>query len=363
MVKNGFKMENLRAIEINPSADSRWDEFIENQPLACVFHHSAWKEVLENSFPQLRPCYLIAENENGEIKGAIPLFLVKSWITGTRLVSLPFSLYCDPLVDSDCVSEILIKWILYKKNEVKASYVEIRTRLIEKLFKESKFKRLCGFKNHTLCLEDDLGILKKNFDRTCVRQRINRAKKSNIIVAEASSEKEIRTFFELHCMTRKKYGIPVQPYDFFKNMWKILYPQKMIGVLIAKLKSQPISAILFLKYKQRVHAEYMGTNDSFLKYSPNILLFWESIKLAKNEGYKFFDFGGSSIKNKNLINFKKRWGTIEEDILHYYYPNISGISTQFENNIKIQKFTKFYGKMPDNIFNILSSYIYRHLGG
>jgi lipid II:glycine glycyltransferase (peptidoglycan interpeptide bridge formation enzyme) len=258
---------------------------------------------------------------------------------------------------------LLINWVLSKQSKFDQSYVEIRTRFKGDLFKASKFKEFRGFKNHTLRLEENVEILKKNFDRTCVRQRINRAKKSNIFVTEVSSESGMRIFFKLHCLSRKKFGIPVQPYKFFKNMWEILYPRKMIGVLIATIETQPVSAILFLKYKQRIHAEYMGTDDGFLKYSPNILLFWIAIKKAKDEGYKFFDFGGSSIKNKNLINFKKRWGTIEEDIPHYYYPDVKGISANYEENILFHKLRDIYCKMPDKINRHLGSLIYRHLGG
>lgn len=348
---------------IDPSQDSRWDEFVENHPLGCIFHHSAWKEVIGNTFPQVIPFYLIAENAGGRIKGGIPLFLVKSWITGTRLVSLPFSLYCDPLVDSQDVFELLLQGVLSKRSELGASFVALRTRFADNLFKESNFKEFRGYKNHTLGLEADVETLKKTFDRTCVRQRINRAEKSNLTVIEASSEDDIRIFYELHCLTRKKYGVPPQPYGFFKNMWEILHSRDMFSVLIAKYDTEPVSALLFLKYKQRIHAEYMGTNDAFLKYSPNILLFWRAIQAAKEENYGFFDFGGSHISSQELITFKKRWGTVEEDIVHYYFPEVKGPSGDLESNIKHRILQSASKKMPELLFKWTGAFLYRHLGG
>ncbi len=348
---------------INPSHDSRWDEFIKKHPLGCVFHHSAWKEVIENTFPQVKPFYFIVEDANGSIRGGIPLFFVKSWITGSRLVSLPFSLYCDPLIYSKEIFKLLLDGIVSKQREFGAAFVAIRTRFASDLFKDTEFKEFRGYKNHTLPLDSNLEIMKKSFHRTCVRQRINRAEQSNLTAMEASSETDIETFYELHCMSRKKFGLPPQPYQFYKNMWEILYPKNMLGVLIAKYENQPVCSLLFLKYKQRIHAEYMGTNDAFLNYSPNILLFWKAIQKAKIEGYKFFDFGGSSASNFDLINFKRRWGTVEEDIPHYSFPCTRGLSAEVEQSNKYRILVQLSHKMPDRLFKLTGQFLYRHLGG
>lgn len=353
----------MRINVINPSQDSRWDEFVENHALGCVFHHSRWKEVIEETFPQTKPCYLIAEGANGAVRGCIPIFLVKSWITGSRLVSLPFSLHCDPLVDSQDVFESLAEAVLRKQRESGSSFTEVRTRFAGNLFGKTDFIRFQGYKNHTLSLEPEIEALRKSFHRTCVRQRINRAEQSNLTVKEACSEADMRTFYELHCMTRKKFGMPPQPYRFYQNMWKILHPQKMLGVLIAKYGSQPVSSLLMLKYKQRIHAEYMGTDDKFLQHSPNILLFWKAIQKSKAEGYQFFDFGGSHASNIALINFKRRWGTVEEDIPHYNFPDTKGFSAELENSTKYRLLTTIGRKMPDWLFRWAGNCLYRHLGG
>jgi len=348
---------------INPSSDSRWDEYVEKHSLGCVFHHSAWKEVLNNTFPQLEPFYFVVENSDGAIKGGIPLFLVKSWITGTRLVSLPFSLYCDPLVDSQEEFQLLLDGILSKQRESGAGFIAIRTRLASDLFRDTKLEQYIGYKNHTLSLDHTLKELKKSFHRTCVRQRISRGEKSNLGLVEASAENHVKVFYELHCMTRKKFGVPPQPYKFFKNMWDTLYPQKMLGILIATFNDKPVCSILFLKYKDRVHAEYMGTDDAFLKYSPNVFLFWRSIQKAKDEAYNYFDFGGSSIHSSELITFKRRWGTLEEDLSHFYFPAIRGLSTEFENTSRFSILSRVSRKMPARIFKWTGHLLYRHLGG
>ena len=348
---------------IDSSSDSRWNEFIEKHPLGCIFHHSAWKEVLEKTFPQLKSFYFIAEDSDAIIRGAIPFFEVNSWLTGNRFVSLPFSLYCDPLVETQEIFNTLIKDIVEKQEQIHAGFITMRTRFAGHFFINTNFKQFIGYKNHTLSLDPSLVTIERSFHRSCVRQRISRAEQSDITISEACSESDVKCFYELFCMTRKKIGFPPQPFRFYRNKWEILYPRKMLGILIAKYHDQPVSSLLFLKFKQRVHAECMGTDDRYLDHSPNILLFWRAIQLVKAEGYRFFDFGGSAINNLNLIAFKRRWGTVEEDISHYYFPCVKGLSSDLAQSARYKLLTKLSPKLPDRIFKWTGQLLYRHLGG
>ena len=318
---------------------------------------------MEKTFSQLKSFYFITEDSDAIIRGAIPFFWVNSWITGSRFVSLPFSLYCDPLVESQEVFRSLIHYIVEKQGQIDAGFIVIRTRFAGHFFMNTNFKQFIGYKNHTLSLDPSLVTIERSFHRSCVRQRINRAEQSNITISKACSESDVKCFYGLYCMSRKKIGLPPQPYRFFRNMWKILYPRDMLEILITKYKDQPVSSLLLLKYKQRAHAECMGTNDKFFDFSPNILLFWKAIQMVKAEGYRFFDFGGSAIHNLNLIAFKRRWGTVEEDISHYYFPSIKGLSSEVEESSKYKLLTRLSPKLPNRIFKWTGQVLYRHLGG
>ena len=55
-----------------------------------------------------KPIYLIAKEE-GEIKGALPLFLMRSWFFGKKLVSVPFAPYGGACADNETVKNTLIE--------------------------------------------------------------------------------------------------------------------------------------------------------------------------------------------------------------------------------------------------------------
>jgi hypothetical protein len=64
-------------------------------PLGLVYHLSAWKFVLDDTFPHIRGKFLVlSDAATGEIQAGLPVYAVKSWLLGNRTVSVPFALHC-----------------------------------------------------------------------------------------------------------------------------------------------------------------------------------------------------------------------------------------------------------------------------
>src|SRR5207253_1709469 len=68
--------------------DKSWDRFVESHPRATVAHLSAWGQIAREVYGH-EPVYLRAE-EDGEIRGVLPLVLISGRLFGRRLVSMPF---------------------------------------------------------------------------------------------------------------------------------------------------------------------------------------------------------------------------------------------------------------------------------
>ncbi len=347
---------------IDPLTDPRWDHFVKSHPQGSFYHHSVWGKVIYQTFPHVHPVYSIIE-QDGQIAGLAPFFFVKSVLTGKRLIALPFTIYADPLVHSDEGIHLLIDNLLNIQKNRNASFIQIRTRFSSEMFREKGFEVFSGFKNHVLNLENDLELIWKSFDRTCVRQRIQRAEKSGVAVSQASDEADVKAFFRLHSLTRKQFGIPPQPYTFFRNMWEILHPKGMFDIFIARVSDRPVSSLLCFKYKTTVHAEYMGTDHQFKEYSGNILLFWHAIQKSKADGYRAFEFGASPNSETSLIRFKQRWGTREEELQYCYFPSVVGFSSGFGNSGSYRFLSWICRRLPSPLFELAGKFLYRHLGG
>lgn len=99
-----------RVYSIQPHRDVRWNQFVQNHPFGWVCHLSEWKNILEESFPNIKGYYYVClDDEEKNIRSALPLFLVKSRILKKRIVSIPFASVCDIIVSTKEDYHALIK--------------------------------------------------------------------------------------------------------------------------------------------------------------------------------------------------------------------------------------------------------------
>src|SRR5262244_2773877 len=84
--------------QLDPIQDPRWAHLLEKHPKASVFHSVAWLRALRCTYGY-EPVVFTTSPATSELKNGIVFCRVHSWLTGRRLVSLPFSDHCEPLVD------------------------------------------------------------------------------------------------------------------------------------------------------------------------------------------------------------------------------------------------------------------------
>src|SRR5436309_1253555 len=92
---------------IDPLRDPRWGELADRHPRASVFHTPGWLEALRRTYGY-RPIVFSTSAPNQDLRNGLLFCQVESFLTGRRLVSLPFADHCDPLVDSPKDFEALL---------------------------------------------------------------------------------------------------------------------------------------------------------------------------------------------------------------------------------------------------------------
>jgi hypothetical protein len=92
---------------VNPLSDPRWDTLAAQHPKASAFHQRSWLEALQRTYGY-EPIVFTTSSPSAELKNGILFCHINSWLTGHRLVSLPFSDHCEPLCDSIEEMETLI---------------------------------------------------------------------------------------------------------------------------------------------------------------------------------------------------------------------------------------------------------------
>lgn len=352
-------------IIIDPESDPRWDKFVENHPNGWITHLSGWKKVLENTFSHMRGHYLaLIDKDTNVIKAGLPLYEIHSWLTGSRLVSIPFATLCDPLTSNEEQSDALIK----KTSELMAyfgcAHIEIRTHANNSFFFNKPFIVNGEYKHHYLDLSKGEELLWKNTSYKSIRYLINKAGKHNIQVKYAQNDEDVLKFYELYTGTRKRLGLPAQPYAFFKGIFDQFKDSEQARILLACLDDKIICGHFHLNFKGRTSVEAMGEDNDFRNIGANQFLYWQGIRTACTQGYRIFDFGRTSIHNSTLIDFKKRWGTVETNLNTYFYvkgqKQIAVSSGEKNQHYKLVR--NICKKSPALIYPLVSRFCYHHLG-
>ena len=90
----------MPAYTLDPLLDPRWPEFLERHARASVFHSRGWLEALRRTYGY-EPIVYTTSPPTADLANGLVFCRIDSWLTGRRLVSLPFSDHTEPLVDSE----------------------------------------------------------------------------------------------------------------------------------------------------------------------------------------------------------------------------------------------------------------------
>lgn len=351
-------------ITIHSHEDPRWDEFVKRHPDGWLYHLSAWKRVLEMSFGHIKGyCLAIIDQENNRIIAGLPIFFVTSWLTGKRMVSMPFSTLATPLVNADDQIPMLLAAAQARCKSKRCSRLEIRSmRAFPGLIPDG-FSEVSHYVHHVIDLSQPLETLYKKLDRSCVKQRIARAEINNLSVQKGISDSDLHDFYHLYLKTRRRVGRPGQPFRFFQSIWNEFYASGLCELIFACKDSRRLAGLLLLKYKKRVSAEWSASDETFKQISPNQFLFWEAIKAARDKGFTFFDFGRTAQSNKGLIDFKNRWGATVSNMYEIYFPQRYRKKANTDESSPIKRaISKICRVAPDFLQEPIGGFIYKHLG-
>ena len=311
-----FDPGSLRAFEIDPLGDPRWEEFVQAHPDASVFHTPSWLRALRDTYGY-EPSALCTAEPAGSLTSGLVFCKVNTWLTGDRIVSLPFSDHCEPLLDSGAEADAILSALQLLVGRTRWKSVELRP-LKAQLDGYSEFRPCHTYLRHTLDLSRSLDVLFLGFHKSCVQRKIRRAEREGLEYEVGNSEALVSKFYDLLVVTRRRHGLPPQPYSWFRQLSNSF--GNALQIRVATYAGQPVASILTLKYRHTVFYKYGCSKARFNSLGGIPLLLWRSIQEAKAEGLTLFDLGRSDPDNLGLIGFKDRWGANSATVNYLKFP-------------------------------------------
>lgn len=333
--------------------DRRWLEYVTSKPGATIFHHPSWLNVLAECYGY-RPFVIAVCDASGQYVAGLPVMEVRSRLTGRRWVSLPFTDYCPPLYDDlDALNQLTHDLaFLYQVGRVPK--IEIRWELPA----YPPIQSDPAYYLHTVKLASDPQVVMKRFERTH-RQNIGTAENRGVHIERGTEPEHLRRFYRMQLETRRRKGVPVQPWKFFDLLGKQILAEGLGFILLAYKDAQCLAGGLFVHWQQTITYKYAASSNEGQECRPNNLLSWTAMRWGCENGYAVFDLGRTDLENAGLRRFKKGWGAEEAPLT---YSVLSAASPGPGNGKLMSLMEKVIQKAPPWVCRLTGELLYRHVG-
>ena len=343
----------MKLTRIDPLDVENWNDLIIAMPGGSFFHTANWARVLCETYGY-EPFYYVQKCEN-KLTALIPLIQVSSRITGRRAVCLPFSDYCQPIVAGSFAASELFEQLLEVAQGQSWKYMEFwGGEALQGL------EPFCSYYHHVLFLQGGQEYISSNLRRN-TRNNLKKSIENNFQVRSLESLNAVWEFYRLQCMTRKRHGLPPQPFKFFKKIHEHIIEEKMGRVLLVSYQDIIVGGAIYFYFGDRVIYKFAASDKRFRHLHANSRLTWEIICWACQKGYGELDLGRASIDNAGLIQYKDGWRAEKKELNYYrYYLK----TASFLSNKKAAKERGYYifNKLPIPLLKIAGSILYRHIG-
>lgn len=291
---------------VDPASDGEWAALVTGHD-SDVFHSPQWMHVLQRTYGFETRAVLV--DEGGLAVAGIPFCEIRD-IRGDRVVSLPFSDSCDPLVSNR-----------HEWNEIAMTLqslghpVSVRVLHSSIPLGDPRFAPVSRAKWHGLELDADVEEIWARIDASA-RRAIRKARREGLEVRPAKSKDELRDFYDLHLRTRKdKYGLLAQPYAFFENIWSEFVDDGHGELMVALQDGAIIGGIFFLEWKGVMHYKFNASNPECAHLRPNDIILWTAIEQGIASGSRRIDFGLSDWDQEGLLRYKRKYAGEEKTIV------------------------------------------------
>jgi CelD/BcsL family acetyltransferase involved in cellulose biosynthesis len=306
----------VNAERIDPLAGADWDAHVTRHPDHSVFHRSAWARVLADAYGH-RPFYLRILVGGAEV-ALVPLSEVRSPVTGRRGVSLPFADFAGPL------------WT--DPREAAAVYQALRNLARERNWKHLEIRggsppapgtgAFRTYRAHQLDLSPGICQLARRLPAS-TRRSIRKAEHSGLTLSIGNHPHDLATFYQLHSRTRRRHGLPPQPFGFFQAISRHLVEPGLGVIVLAHHAGSAVAGAVFFHSGGRAIFKFGASDKDQWDLRPNHQVMWSAIKYLADVGCQSLHFGRTATDDAGLRRFKHSWAGPGEPLNYFRYHTAS----------------------------------------
>jgi len=339
-----------RTIEkYSPEKKSAYKAYIENHADSMFFHSSAYIDLLVD----LLECEIehILCFENDEIVGVFPL-LSKTGQLGKVYNSLPYYGSNGSVLSND--KEIGLQ-LVKAYNELISDESVASSSCVENPMSENNYEeeikhnetdfRIGQFTNLEYT-EDHQEKLMSSFHYK-TRNMVRKGMKSEIEIKVDNNA--IDFLMNTHIANMEAIGGKPKPKKFFDLIQKHFVAGEDYKILVAYHENEPVGALLLFYYRTTVEYYSPVIIEKHRSKQPLSLLIYEAMVEASQNNFTMWNWGGTWASQDGVYNFKKRWGTNENNYKYFIQINNKEIYNSTKENL-LAFYPDFF-VLPFNLLN------------
>lgn len=339
---------------LNPLHVEKWDELLLHYPGATFFHTQCWANVLSETYGYEPVYFSNLTNEN--LLSLVPMMEIRSILTGRRGVSLPFTDYLPSLVTNREEARELWKELVAFGKKSKWQYIDLHGDIGV----QAKARIYDSFYQHDLRLGDGTEQILSRFSSNN-RRNIKKAVREGVEIEIRQDIQSIVDFYHLNSMTRKRHGLPSQPYRFFENIYNYVISVGKGIVVIAKKNREVVAGSIYLLSGDSAIYKYGASKIEGRYLRANNLVMWEAIKWLSGRKYKNLSLGRTEKTNDGLVRYKDGWSA-EKKSINYYRFSLKDNKYVTKKKSSDSLGTRFFRVAPVTVSSFLGEVFYKHVG-
>jgi len=338
-----------------------WDDFVFRHPQGSLYHGSPWQSLLRQTFGYGEKGIVIIRD--GVVCGGVALFEI-SGFGHTRLASSPFRDRGGILAASDADRALLVEEVrkLIRKGRYRLAVIKEEQQYPSGFVSSQGLQESSPFITTQVDLRNGSEALWRSLKNNA-QGPVKQAQALGVTVRESGTERDMDIFYRLFVRTRKELGIPCFSRAFFQRILEAYVKRQTGKLFIAYKNTTPVAGILLLCFKDTVIDGYAASLAGYRDTRANDLLVWTSLAWSCAHGYRRFDFGADSEKQKGLLEFKRKWHGEQRHVYQYCVLSCPGAGEAIDSSEEKYRFARSIMRaLPSWVFMRVSSLLVPGLG-
>ena len=327
-----------------------WNDYAAQHAAGTIYYRYEWQQIIRQCYSL--SSYYFAAQCNDKIVGILPITRHTSRLFGDYMVSMPWYGRGGPIADTPEIEDQLIKVAADFARKETVDHIEFREEIPRKSLPSKTHKV-----NMVLNLPDSQEQLWHSFTSK-LRSQIKRPQreKTSFLIG---GEELLHDFYTVYARNMRDLGSPPHSKHFIAEIMQNFTSESRLAIVY--LNHKPVSAGLLLSKENTIEIPLASTIKAVNHLSINMLLYWNILSYAIENGYHYFDFGRSSV-GAGTYRFKRQWGA-KPKTLHwnYWMEDKGNIPSIDPTNPKYRIVIWFWKQLPIWLANFLGTRLIRYI--